>query len=152
LPQDEAKLGELSLPKLLARHRADEACAGCHKRFDAVGLVFEDFGPVGERRTHDLGGRPVETDAKFPDGKDRRGLAGLREYLHDKRQDDFVDNLCKKLLSYALGRGLLLSDRKILEAMRKQLAADGYRFSGLVETIATSPQFSNQRGRDAGHK
>ena len=79
LPTDEAKLGELTLPQLLARHRADKSCAGCHKRFDAVGLVFEDFGPIGERATKDLGGRPVETAATFPDGKDRSGLAGLRE-------------------------------------------------------------------------
>src|SRR4051812_4305154 len=28
LPKDEAKLGNLTLPQLLARHRADESCAG----------------------------------------------------------------------------------------------------------------------------
>src|SRR5205823_7548549 len=98
-----------SLPQVLARHRDDRACAGCHRRFDAVGVVFEGFGPVGERRTKDLGGRPVQTVATFPDGTDRAGLAGLRDYLRDRRQDDFVDNLCKKLLVYALGRSLLLS-------------------------------------------
>ena len=71
-------------------------------------------------------------------------LAGLRDYLRDKRQADFIDNLCRKLLSYALGRGVLLSDRKTLEEMRKKLAADGYRFGGLVETIVTSRQFGNR--------
>ena len=30
--------------------------------------------------------------------------------------------------------------------MRTQLAADGYRFGSLVETIVTSPQFLNKRG------
>src|SRR5207237_1282085 len=69
LPKDEAKLGELTLPQLLARHRADKSCASCHRRFDSIGLVFEDFGPIAERRTKDLGGRPVETVAAFPDGK-----------------------------------------------------------------------------------
>src|SRR5438067_13860094 len=78
LPKDEAKLGELTLPQLLARHRADTSCAGCHRRFDSVGLVFEGFGPVGERRAKDLGGRPVQTRATFPDGRDRDGLEGLR--------------------------------------------------------------------------
>src|SRR5207253_4634776 len=43
LPQDEAKLGDLTLPQLLARHRADKSCAACHRRFDAIGLVFENF-------------------------------------------------------------------------------------------------------------
>jgi Protein of unknown function (DUF1592)/Protein of unknown function (DUF1588)/Protein of unknown function (DUF1585)/Protein of unknown function (DUF1587)/Protein of unknown function (DUF1595)/Planctomycete cytochrome C len=146
LPQDESKLGDLTLPQLLARHRADKSCAGCHRRFDAVGLVFEDFGPVGERRTKDLGGRPVETAAVFPDGKDRRGLEGLRQYLREKRQDDFVENLCRKLFSYALGRSLTLSDRPALDEMRAKLAADGYAFGSLVESIITSRQFLNKRG------
>jgi mono/diheme cytochrome c family protein len=148
LPKDEANLGELTLLQLLARHRQDKNCAGCHRRFDSIGLVFEDYGPVGERRARDLGGRPVHTDATFPDGKDRSGLKGLRDYLRDKRQDDFVDNLCKKLFSYALGRSLLLSDRKALGAMRSRLAADGYAFGSLVEAIVTSPQFLNKRGRE----
>jgi hypothetical protein len=147
LPKDEAKLGELTLPQLLAQHRADKNCAACHRRFDAVGLVFEGFGPVGERRTKDLGGRPVETGATFPDDTDRDGLAGLRAYLREKRQGDFVDNLCRKLFSYALGRSLLLSDQKALEEMRRKLAADGFAFGSLVESIVTSPQFLSKRGR-----
>lgn len=148
LPKDEAKLGELTLPQVLARHRADKSCAGCHKRFDAVGLVFENFGPIGERRVKDLGGRAVETGATFPDGKDRDGLAGLRDYLKEKRHGDFVDNLCKKLFSYALGRSLQLSDRKALGAMRTRLKGEGYAFGSLVEAIVMSPQFLNKRGRD----
>jgi hypothetical protein len=148
LPKDEANLGELTLPQLLARHRADRGCAACHRRFDSVGLVFEGFGPVGERRAKDLGGRPVETRAAFPDGMDRNGLPGLRDYLREKRQGDFVDNLCRKLFAYALGRSLLLSDKKALDEMRTRLAADRYAFGSLVEVIVTSPQFLNKRGRD----
>jgi hypothetical protein len=145
LPKDEANLGQLTLPQLLARHRADKSCAGCHRRFDAVGLVFEGFGPVGERRANDLSGHPVQTRATFPDGTEHNGLEGLRAYIRDKRQQDYVDNLCKKLLSYALGRGLLLGDKKTLNAMRARLAADGYAFGSLVEAIVTSPQFLNTR-------
>jgi hypothetical protein len=148
LPKDEAKLGELTLPQVLARHRENKSCAACHQRFDSIGLVFEDFGPVGERRTKDLGGRPVQTAATFPDGKDRDGLQGLREYLREKRQDDYLDNLCRKLFSYALGRSLLPSDRQALDEMRMRLAADGYKFGSLIEVIVTSPQFLNKRGRD----
>jgi hypothetical protein len=148
LPKDEANLGELTLPQVLARHRADKNCAACHRHFDSIGLVFEEFGPVGERRTKDLGGRPIQSGATFPDGKDRSGLQGLRDYLQEKRQDDFVENLCRKLFSYALGRSLLLSDKQALEEMRARLAADGYAFGSPVEVIVTSPQFLNQRGRD----
>jgi hypothetical protein len=148
LPKDEANLGELTLPQVLARHRQDKSCAACHSRFDAIGLVFEGFGPIGERRARDLGGRPVQTTATFPDGTDRSGLSGLHEYLNDKRQDDFIENLCRKLFAYALGRSLLLSDKQALDEMRARLAADGYAFGSLIEVIVTTPQFLNKRGRD----
>jgi len=148
LPKDEANLGELTLPQVLARHRADKRCAACHSRFDSIGLVFEDFGPIGERRTKDLAGHPVQTAASFPDGEQRNGLEGLREYLREKRQEDYVNNLCRKLFSYALGRSLLLSDKMALAEMRTRLEADGYVFGSIVESIVTSPQFLNKRGRD----
>ena len=60
---------------------------------------------------------------------------------------NFVDNLCRKLLAYALGRSLLLSDEPLVAEMRQKLAADDYRFGALVETIVTSPQFLNKRSR-----
>jgi hypothetical protein len=146
LPKDEADLGQLTLPQVLARHRDDRACAGCHRRFDSIGVVFEGFGPIGERREKDLGGKPVQTAAPFPDGQERDGLAGLREYLRERRQGDFVNNLCRKLFSYALGRSLQPSDRGTLEAMRARLEAENYAFGSLVDVIVTSPQFLNKRG------
>lgn len=148
LPKDEAHLGELTLPQLLARHRDHVACAGCHQRFDSIGLVFEGYGPIGERREHDLGGKPVDVQATFPDGVSRSGLAGLRSYLAEARGDEFVETLCRKLLAYALGRSLLLSDQATLELMRANLRRDDNRFESLIVTIVTSPQFLNKRGRD----
>ncbi len=150
LPADEANLGDLTLAQVLARHRDHVACAGCHQRFDAIGLVFEGYGPVGERREKDLGGRLVEQHATFPDGSEGTGLDGLRQYLTRSRHDEFLNNLCGKLLSYALGRTLMLSDQPAIEQMRKSLAANDHRFSVLIESIVTSPQFLNKRGRDDG--
>jgi hypothetical protein len=148
LPSDERKLGDLTLREMLAKHRDNEACAGCHARFDSFGVAFEGYGPVGEVRRVDLGGRAVETQVTFPGGQQGDGLAGLRDHLRAKRQDDFLDNLCRKLLSYALGRGLMLSDETTIQKMRARLAADGQRFGGLVDTIVRSPQFLNRRGAE----
>jgi hypothetical protein len=145
LPADEAKLGELTLRETLARHRADKSCSGCHERFDALGLAFEGYGPIGECRTLDLGGRPVDTRANFPGGDAGAGLDGLRTYIRDHRQDDFINNLCRKLLAFALGRTLLPSDDELVNDMRRELTAHGYRFGTLIDTIITSPQFLNKR-------
>lgn len=149
LPKDEAQLGSLTLAQLLAKHRENKSCASCHARFDSLGLVFEGYGPIGERREKDLSGHAVETKAEFPGGSQGSGLAGLRDYLREHRQSDFIDNLSRKLLSYALGRSLMLSDHETLEKMKRQLEADDYRFGSLVETIVTSKQFLNQRGKES---
>jgi len=148
LPSDEGQLGDLTLPQVLARHRQDKACAGCHSRFDGLGIVFEGYGPIGEQRIRDLGGRLIDTHATFPGGSEGAGIEGLHRYLSEHRQDEFLDNLCRKMLSYALGRTLLLSDDVTIDNMRAKLAANGYRFSNLFETIVISPQFLNRRVSD----
>lgn len=147
LPNDEASLGGLTLRQTLAKHREDKSCATCHERFDSLGLVFEGYGPVGERRQADFAGRPVDTRASFPRGGEGAGLEGLRQYLRERRQEDFLDNLCRKMLSYALGRSVMLSDENLIHEMAAKLAASG-RFSDLIERIVTSPQFLNKRSHD----
>jgi len=146
LPADESTLGDLTLPELLARHRDNKSCAGCHDRFDAIGLAFEGFCPVGERRDRDLGGRPVSITANFPGSGEGSGLDGLRQYLREHRQQEFLENLCRKLLSYGLGRTLMLSDEPLVEKMQTKLAADDFRFSSLIESIVSSRQFLEKRG------
>jgi hypothetical protein len=145
LPRDEAKL-DLPLRDLLAKHRENKACASCHSRFDSLGLVFEGYGMVGERRSKDLSGRAVDDSATFPGGATGAGIEGLLSYVRAHRQDDFINNLSRKLLSYALGRSLMLSDDIAIDAMRAKLAKDAYRFDSLIESIVTSSQFRNKRG------
>ncbi|MCA9066136.1 MAG: DUF1588 domain-containing protein, partial [Planctomycetaceae bacterium] len=146
LPADEAALGDRTLRELLAKHREHSACSGCHERFDSIGLAFEGYGPVGERRELDLGGRAIDNRADFPDGVSRSGLAGLRQYLLEQRNDEFLTNFCRKLVSYGLGRSLILSDELLVREMQSRLKGNDYRFSAAVETIVTSPQFLTKRG------
>jgi mono/diheme cytochrome c family protein len=147
LPQDEAKL-DLPLREVLAQHRANPACAACHARFDSLGLAFEAYGPIGEKRSRDLAGHPVDTQAVFPGGIKGDGFAGVLDYIREHRQKDFTGNLSRKLLSFALGRSLQLSDEPLIEQIQTKLTADGYRFTPLVEMIVTSPQFLNKRRTD----
>jgi hypothetical protein len=149
LPADEAK-SDLPLRDMLAKHRANPVCASCHARFDVFGLAFEGYGPVGEARTKDLAGRPVGTQTEFPGGSQGAGLVGVETYIREHRQADFLDNISRKLLSYALNRSLQLSDEPVIERMEAILPAKGYRFNSLVETIVRSPQFLNKRIPDSG--
>ena len=144
LPQDEAK-SDLPIRDMLAQHRANPVCASCHARFDVFGLAFEGYGPVGEVRSKDLAGRPVDATTVFPGGSTGDGLEGVRAYIRQNRQNQFLDSFERKLLVFALNRSLLLPDELLIERMQSQLTAKDYRFSSLVETIVTSPQFLNQR-------
>lgn len=145
LPTDETKLGNLTLRETLAQHRSNPACASCHAKFDAFGLVFEGYGPVGETRSQDLAGRRVDTGAAFPNGTSGSGLEGLRAFMRARGQGEFVDNVCRKLLVYALGRSLLLSDAPLLGDMRRNLSTQGYTFETLIQKIVTSRQFLTKR-------
>ena len=145
LPTDETKLGDLTLRETLAQHRANPACSSCHAKFDSFGLAFEGYGPVGETRDRDLAGRPVETGATFPDGSSGSGLDGLRAFMRARGQRQFVDNLCRELLVYALGRSPLRSDEPLLADMRKHLSTGDYKFGLLVQDIVTSRQFLMKR-------
>ena len=146
LARDEAHL-DLPLRDMLARHRDNPACASCHDRFDALGLVFEGFGPIGERREKDLAGRPIDASATFPGGATGAGMVGLKKYIQDRRQNDFVDNLCGKLVAFALGRSLIPSDDLLIQDLSAKLIANGYHFESVIEGIVTSPQFLNKRAR-----
>jgi len=144
LPQDEAKT-DAPLREVLAQHRSNPVCAGCHARFDVFGLAMEAYGPVGEARTKDLAGRHVDASATFPGGFQGSGLHGVQAYIKAKREQDFLDNLSRKLLSYGLSRTLQLSDDPVVDQMTMRLRASGFRFGSLVETIVSSRQFLSRR-------
>jgi hypothetical protein len=144
LPSDESK-SDLPIRDMLARHRAIPFCAACHQRFDSFGLAYEGYGPIGDVRTKDLAGRPVDTAVTYPGGVNGVGFEGLRDFIRDHRQDQFINNICRKLVSYGLNRSLQLSDEALIDSMQTNLAAQGYGFDSLVETIVMSPQFRNKR-------
>ena len=84
---------------------------------------------------------------KTIDGVEFEGAAGLRDYLLHQRRDDFVKQFCKKLLGFAIGRGVQLSDRGLLEEMKGSLERSDYRFSAALEPLLRSRQFREIRGR-----
>jgi hypothetical protein len=55
---------------------------------------------------------------------------------------------CRKLLGYALGRSVRLSDEPLLDEMLANLDANDGRISAAIETIVLSDQFRKIRGAD----
>ncbi len=147
LPNDEAT-SELPIRDMLARHRENAVCAACHSRIDSFGLAFEGYDPVGNARTKDLAGRPVDTSVTYPGGFNGNALSGLVSFIREHRQKEFVGNFSRKLLAYALNRSLQLSDEPLIERMQARAEAGGFRVDSLIETIVTSRQFLNRRASE----
>jgi hypothetical protein len=148
LPEDESDTQGLTLRQLVEKHTSNPACAVCHTRIDPFGFALERFDAIGRRRDKDLGERLIDAHARLKDGTEFEDLNGLRQYLLDKRLDDVLQQFCRKLLGYALGRSIQLSDELLLEKMQENLKRNGYRFSSAVETIVRSSAFREIRGRD----
>ena len=149
LPDDETATDGLTVRQMVARHTSDPKCLGCHRKIDPYGFALESFDAVGRRREVDLAKRPIDTKTSLPDGTPVDGLSGLRNYLVDTRREAFLRQFCRKLLGYALGRAVQLSDEPLLDEMRQQLAKNDYRFSVAVNAIIHSRQFREIRGKAA---
>jgi hypothetical protein len=140
LPDDPAGPA-LNMREVTERHTRDPACAKCHKRIDPFGFALEQFDAIGRRRADK---RNVATI--LPDGKQIEGLAGLRDYLLTERHDRFVRTFCRKLLGFALGRPVQLSDEPLLKEIALALEENDHRFAVAVEKIVLSKQFREIRG------
>ena len=157
LPPDETATEGMTLRQLVALHTSEPSCASCHRRIDPFGFALEGFDAIGRRRERDMAGRPLDTRTALPDGTEVEGLAGLRDYLLEHRREEVLRQFCRKLLGYAIGRELKLSDQPLVTEMLERLARNDYRFSVAIETIVGSRQFREIRGRDlqlargAGH-
>lgn len=149
LPDDEMATEGLTVRQLVEKHTSDALCSGCHKRIDPFGYALEGFDAIGRRRDKDLGGRPIDTRVKSMDGTQFEGSEGLRNFLLTARRDAFLRQFCRKLLGYALGRSVQLSDEPLIAEMRAQLKSNDYRIGTPMEMIVRSRQFREMRGRDA---
>lgn len=143
---DEVPQG-LTERQLIEKHSSDAACAKCHARIDHYGFVLEQYDAIGRLREKDAEGHAIDVSVKLPDGAPLVGVDGLRDYLLTTRRDDFVRQFCRKLLGYALGRSVQLSDGPLVDKMMADLAANDYRFSAAVEAIVLSDQFRQIRGQ-----
>ncbi len=147
LPEDEATQ-ELTVRQLTEKHSTDPKCFGCHRRIDPYGYALEGYDAIGRTRAMDLGGHAVDTRTRLMDGTDIDGIDGLRRYISVQRQDAFLKQFSRKLLGYALGRGVLLSDNPLTADLRAQLKAGNYRMATAIEAIVRSRQFREIRGAE----
>jgi hypothetical protein len=142
----EDKSAELSGPlrQRMEQHRANPSCASCHSRLDPLGFGLENFDAVGAWRDRD-GKYPIDSSGKLPSGESFQGEKTLKRILKG-REREFARCLARKMLTYAIGRGLDGADDCPVDQIVKALAKNQYRFSRLVFEVVASDPFQKRRG------
>ena len=144
LQESESGVSSESLRERLELHRQDTACAQCHDRIDPLGFGLENYGVLGRWRDK-YEGHPVDARGALPDGTTFSGPAELKLALLG-RKDQFVRHLTKKMLGYALGRGLTYYDYCAVNSIVDKLRANDYRSHNLLFGIIQSVPFRFKAG------
>jgi hypothetical protein len=140
---EEAVGATMSLRQQMEQHRTDALCASCHARMDVLGFGLENYDATGKWRTQD-GKFPVDSTGAFPNGKSFAGPAEMKQLLKDD-MPEFARCLAEKMLTYALGRGVESHDRRTMQDVVRQAAAQDYRFQTFVQAIVHSAPFLQRR-------
>ena len=135
--------GELEAPKSvrarMEQHRANPACAACHKVMDPLGFALENFDAIGRWRITD-GGGPIDPSGTLANGAAVDGPATLARVLLE-RPDGFATTVTEKLLTYGIGRGVEYDDAPAVRRIVREAAASDYRWSSLILGVARSIPF-----------
>ena len=133
----------LSMRERLAGHRANAACASCHRLMDPVGFALENYDAVGRWRRSE-GGVQIDASAILFDGTEVDGVVGLEEALL-ARPELFITTMTEKLLTFATGRGIEYYDGPAVRRIVRDAEALDYSFSSLIVGVVKSAPFQMRR-------
>ena len=160
--------GAETLRQKLEAHRADPACATCHRKMDPAGFALESLDVVGtfraryraryrapkgdgEPRTKTVGNReikvwealPVDSAAELPDG---RAFADLKQFKALLASDDrqLARSLAEKWLVYGTGEGVTFADRRAIERILDEAKPAGYGLRTLLLATVCSDAFKRR--------
>ena len=152
--------------ELLNAHTADASCARCHDKIDPLGMVMENFDPVGRWRDHypiytqpadgeeklkkqfyantgkgTKDGPAIDSVGVLPDGTQLKDVTDLKRYLNENI-DVFSRCLTRKLLVYATGRAMNFGDERVIDQIVEDVSQQGNGFRDLVVAIVQSDAFA----------
>ena len=142
VPEPDSR-GELTIRQLYAKHRTVESCNDCHKKIDPLGFALENYDAVGAWRTSYESKHPVDPSGRMPNGESFDDLVGLKAIMTSDLTL-FTRNLTTKLLTYATGRTMGISDRPEIDRIATELEKQGGGLLDLMQLVVTSETFLNK--------
>jgi len=124
----------------LELHRANPACATCHRNIDPIGFALENFDAVGQWQDKTKDGLKIDNVGVLFDGTPVDGPIALRKALLAK-PEVFVGTVTEKMMIYALGRGLGPQDMPTVRNIMRSAAKNNYAMQSIILGIVQSPAF-----------
>ena len=132
--------GALTIRDQLAKHRETATCAECHRKIDPLGFALENFDAIGGWRDEYGKELPIDATGKLPNGDTFSTVPEFRKHII-KREGQFTRSLTEKLLTYAIGRELVLTDRPAIDAVLREMKQDNKGLRDLIEAVVLSEVF-----------
>ena len=160
--------GAKSIRDQLAKHREVETCAGCHARMDPLGFALESYDVIGGWReryrispapnqrgvewvnlvvntkdTRVAIGPKVDAADTLADGRAFHDLAELKKLLL-ANPEPIARGLAEKLLIYATGHALELTDEATVAEIVRRTKTKNHGLRSLVHEIVASATFQTK--------
>ncbi|MDZ4401734.1 DUF1592 domain-containing protein [Prosthecobacter sp.] len=142
--------GATTIRDRLAKHRADAACAECHRKIDPLGFSLETFDPIGHwRSTYPKPKKAkdapkIDTTGEFTSGETYADFASFKKIIHETRADHFTRHLIRQLLTYTTGRTMELNDDFIIDQLHEKVKTRGLGLKTLMVECLMSEVFRSR--------
>ncbi|MFH5802624.1 DUF1592 domain-containing protein [Alienimonas sp. DA493] len=150
--------GATTVRELLDAHRADPACAGCHRKIDPPGFALESFDVTGGYRDRYrvlredadrlrkrgklpyAEGPAVESFGDLPGAGPFEDVNGFRDRLRGMDRQ-IAANLLRRLVLYATGGPVSFADEAEFAALLDELEPGGFGTRSMIHAVVRSEMF-----------
>jgi hypothetical protein len=134
---------KMTLKQRIENHRNQAACFSCHAKIDPWGIAFENYDALGRWRDK-VNGVPVDASSLLFNQQELKGVDGLKRFLLQNRQDQFVRAMVHKLATFALGRPLTFSDHADIDGIAADVRQQGDGLATMIRCIVASELFQTK--------
>ncbi|TWT98733.1 DUF1592 domain-containing protein [Neorhodopirellula pilleata] len=142
-PLDPDTRGAKTIRDQLRKHRETASCYDCHRKIDPLGFALENYDAIGRWRNQYDRKAKIDASGELPDGQSFENAAELKLILAN-RDRQLTRALTEKLLTYATGRPMTITDRPWLDRIVEENLESGNGMKDLVLAVILSEPFGRE--------